>query len=82
MRKLRLELEALEVETFDTRAEATEIAGTVRAHGSFDPCGPPPETADPNVFSCNILSCGGTCWLTPNVCGSCGCGESAFDPCG
>ncbi|MFL5382195.1 MAG: hypothetical protein ACJ8GN_06740 [Longimicrobiaceae bacterium] len=77
MRKLKLELDALEVETFGTR-DAGAI-GTVRAHDTEDP---PPDTADPNAFSCNILSCGGTCWLTPNICGSCGCGESGFDPCG
>jgi hypothetical protein len=79
MRKLRLELDALKVETFDTRDGAAPAAGTVRAHNSEDH---PPDTADPNAYSCNILSCGGTCWLTSNVCGSCGCGESAFDPCG
>ncbi|HVG46426.1 MAG TPA: hypothetical protein VM890_16900 [Longimicrobium sp.] len=68
MRKLRLELDALEVETFDTRAGIARPAGTVRAYDSDEP-------ANTN----NVMSCGGTCWLTPNVCGTCG-GPTAFDP--
>jgi hypothetical protein len=76
MRKLKLELDALEVESFEP-ADGHEAVGTVRAHDSEDP----PNT-DFQQHTCNILSCGGTCALTPNVCGSCGCGESGFDPCG
>ena len=79
MRKLRLELDALKVETFDTRDGAARAAGTVRAHDSDSD---EPASTDFNNYSCNIMSCGGTCWLTPNVCGSCGCEESLFDPCG
>ena len=74
MRKLRLVLDALEVETFDTRDGAAREAGTVRAHDSEDP-----PTGDFNQPSCDVLSCGGTCWLTPNICGSCGCEQSGFD---
>ena len=73
MRKLRLELDELKVETFDTRTGPVDPAGTVRAHDTGDP------TADFNQFRCNYMSCGGTCQLTPNVCGSCGCAESGFD---
>lgn len=78
MRKLRLELDALDVQTFDTHDGPAHRIGTIRAHDSDDD---PPNT-DPHLNSCDVLSCGGTCWLTPNVCGSCGCGESNFDPCG
>lgn len=78
MRKLRLELDSLEVETFDTRDSPARAAGTVHAHGSEDP---PPDTAW-NQHTCDVMSCGGTCWLTPNVCGTCGTDDSAFDPCG
>jgi hypothetical protein len=75
MHKLKLELDALEVETFDPRATDAPAPGTVRAHDSE-------PTADFNQHSCDWMSCGGTCHLTPNICGSCGCGESGFDLCG
>jgi len=73
MRKLRLELDALEVETFDTRIGAVPTVGTVRGHSDD-----PPDTLDPNLYSCNILSCGGTCQLSPSFCGN-GCEESGAD---
>ena len=74
MRKLRLKLDALEVETFDTHAGAVRATGTVRAHDSEDP----PNT-DFQQHTCDVMSCGGTCWLTPNVCGTCG-EPTAVDP--
>ena len=83
MRKMKLDPDALQVETFVPRPGQRDAAGTVLARESFDTdegCDPP--TTRINERTCDVLSCGGTCWLTPNVCGSCGCGESAFDPCG
>ncbi|HEX2080156.1 MAG TPA: hypothetical protein VHG08_20815 [Longimicrobium sp.] len=77
MRKLRLELDSLDVQTFETHAGKVQTTGTIDAHESEDP----PNT-DPHLNTCDVLSCGGTCWLTPNACGSCGCGETNFDPCG
>jgi len=38
------------VETFDTRIGAVPRVGTVRGHSDD-----PPDTLDPNLFSCNIL---------------------------
>ncbi|HEV7589323.1 MAG TPA: hypothetical protein VGO40_14500 [Longimicrobium sp.] len=48
MRKLMLELDALEVETFDPDLEEPEGEGTVLAHAA----------------TLNPRSCGGTCILT------------------
>jgi hypothetical protein len=74
MRKLRLRLDTLKVETFDPRAAPAGGAGTVRAHDSESP----PAT-DPYQHTCDVMSCNGTCWLTPNICGTCGT-ETGIDP--
>jgi hypothetical protein len=76
MRKLKLTVDALRVETFDPDAAITRAAGTVRANDSDEP----PNT-DPHLNTCDVLSCGGTCWLTHNVCGTCG-EPTSVDPCG
>jgi hypothetical protein len=69
MRKMRLDPERLAVETFAPRPDGAGRVGTVRAHDSGDGCDTDPPTNDPNVFSCNFLSCAGTCRIT---CGACG----------
>ena len=79
MRKLKLEPEALQVETFVPRPGPREAPGTVRARESRDTDeGCPQPTIDFNQHSCDVMSCNGTCWLTPNACGSCGCTGNDF----
>jgi hypothetical protein len=76
MRKMRLDLDALTVETFVPRVGRAD-GGTVLAHsGAYDtaPDFCPDFTADFNAYSCNILSCAGTCQLScggscPRTCG-------------
>ena len=77
MRKLKLDLAALHVESFEPRAGDLDRAGTVRAHGSVDGCDPPPDT-NFNQHTCDVLSCGGTCLLTAPCCPN----NSNWDPCG
>ena len=77
MRKLKLEVEDLRVESFDTLADMEVPRGTVRGHGDSegsgcdvsqcleDSCGCP--LTGP---TCAILSCNGTCYNScPNTCG-------------
>jgi hypothetical protein len=64
MRKMRLDPERLAVETFEPRPG--------------DGCDGDPPNPDFNVFSCNILSCAGTCRLTVPGCSPCG--HTAVDP--
>lgn len=65
MRKLKLELEELRVESFET-AEAAAERGTVRGHAITDLC----SRAD--GFTC-FESCGGTCVET--------CADASCDTC-
>jgi hypothetical protein len=75
MRKMRLELEALTVETFAPHTDEASAPGTVRAHGTApEQCGTPPGTGIHDL-TCAYLSCGGTCQLT-GVC----CNETRVDP--
>lgn len=81
MRKLRLELDALAVETFEVPA-AEARAGTVRGHvvsgevtcsmSQREMCFAPPETitADPYAGECNTLQCGGGSTFVPYSCQS------------
>lgn len=78
MRKMRLDPERLEVETFEPRPGDGRRAGTVLAHDSGDGCDTDPPNTDFNVYSCNILSCAGTCRLTVPGCSPCG--FTAMDP--
>lgn len=72
MRKLKLDVEALMVESFQTEKAGAEL-GTVfgnnkiSAHGNcashascLHPCGPPPSVG----LSCAQQSCGGSCFIT------------------
>ncbi len=69
MSKLRLELDALKVESFGTPAGPGGAAGTVRAHagGRIDAeaeavaITTPPRTMDPSCFETCKASCYGTC---------------------
>ena len=73
MKKLKLEIDALAVESFDTHAVA-ESGGTVRGMASYpDGCFPPSNSQDPFIDTCGYATCAGnTCWYT---CGdTCGCG--------
>jgi hypothetical protein len=45
----------------------------VLARESYDTAeGCPEPSVNWNDPTCDVMSCGGTCWLTPNVCGTCG----------
>jgi hypothetical protein len=91
MNKLKLDLDQLTVESFDTDASGIARRGTVRAHSVF--CGPT-EVCIPTQGE---LTCGNTCetcnGTCPDTCAaSCGggctagntcfgtCGASCFDP--
>ena len=60
MKKLVLNVEALEIETFDV-ASAEAEQGTVEAFGTFDTC-------DPRVGTCFGYTCYETCNQTCNTC--------------
>ena len=70
MRKLKLEIETLVVESFDTRA-AEGGAGTVHGHASYPlGCHTPPDSYPD---TCDYATCAGmTCWESCN--GTCDCG--------
>jgi hypothetical protein len=71
MKKLRLEMDALRVESFSTDAAARE-AGTVHGHSYPNGCFPPPGS-DPFLDTCHYATCAGdTCWYSCG--GSCDCG--------
>jgi len=57
MKKLRLEMDALRVESFATAAGARE-AGTVHGHSYPNGCFPPPGS-DPFVDTCHYATCAG-----------------------
>lgn len=65
IRKLRLDVEQLAVESFTVQAAASG-AGTVRAHGVF----PPAEPASDGYGECNTYqaSCNGSCASCVNTC--------------
>ena len=76
MKKLRLDIESIAVESFATDERTGERRGTVHGHVSFR-CSVDPdntcaaETCD-NAYTC-ALSCG--------LCGSYKCGSAAEDSC-
>jgi len=76
MNKIRLDPEALAVETFVADRTDAGRAGTVRAHETAKPCNYPGETA--YGPTCDVLSCGGTCQLTGPCYGNCG--NTRVDP--
>ncbi|HET7230244.1 MAG TPA: hypothetical protein VFJ16_09590 [Longimicrobium sp.] len=63
MRKMKLDIDELRVETFSPQARAGSGEGTVVAHYV--------ETLN-HAYSCDIESCGGTCIITYIACGTCG----------
>lgn len=85
MRKLRLDLAALHVETFETAIPAG-LRGTVRLHDSEEPqtidatCECPPQT---NHTACGQFSCGWTCTCpgTAVTCGEYTCAGTCQDSC-
>jgi hypothetical protein len=79
MKKLKLEIDALAVESFDTFV-APDGEGTVRGLESYpNGCFPPSGSVDPAIDSCAYATCAGdTCWQSCN--GTCNCGGSAGCP--
>jgi hypothetical protein len=82
MRKVRLELDTLVVETF-APAEARTERGTVRGHASlyWEDCYQT-ETCDPAVYPCgpSQQSCAGTCYENTCAPGCGGGGGGGSDP--
>lgn len=81
MRKLKLDPEALRVESFDTHADDLAYAGTVRGHATIAPCIVYPSP-DPVVktqaytcpYTCDDATCVGSCQGTscyPPACNTC-----------
>jgi hypothetical protein len=96
MKKLRLELDDLRVDTFSTSGSASGQGGTVRGHNvtrgpSYDePCIPdytdgcPPYTqADTCASACGTCdySCYGSCQNTCATCWQNTCANGTCDPC-
>ncbi len=76
MKKLRLEMDELRVESFATDAAAGE-AGTVHGHSYPNACLPPSGSDEPFVDTCGYATCAGdTCWQSCG--GSCNCGGSGW----
>jgi len=65
MRKMKLEMEALRVESFDTTAAAHRDPGTVRAHADAEGDElvviTTPQSRDPSCFETCKISCWGSC---------------------
>ena len=79
MRKIRLDVDALRVDSFDTAAGAESQRGTVRGHSYPDACFPPSGSDDPFLDTCGYATCAGdTCWYSCG--GSCGCGGTVGCP--
>ncbi len=75
MKKLRLKLDALAVESFEP-APAEEMRGTVAAHA---PTNPNAHTCDPFVGTCFGFTCFRTCICTgPANPGTCGPGDACI----
>jgi hypothetical protein len=63
MRKMKLEVEALVVDSFAASAEGAEVRGTVRGNGAFDVV---------TVRATCYTACGGsTCYETGSPCVAC-----------
>ena len=79
MKKLKLEIDALAVESFDTHAMLGG-EGTVRGLESYpNGCFPPSDSVDPAIDSCAYATCAGnTCWYSCN--GTCNCGSAGCQP--
>jgi hypothetical protein len=80
MNKLKLNLDQLTVESFNTDASGIARRGTVQAHSDF--C----VRTDNCVLTWGELTCGDTCDNTCNTCGAscgggCGSGYSCFGSC-
>jgi hypothetical protein len=74
MRKLKLEIEELEVTSFETQ-DADREGGTVEGHGNIPldtnrTCAAVLDTCNPNQYTCLISCAAGECGPTPN--GACG----------
>jgi hypothetical protein len=68
-KKLRLSIEALEVESFPTDTAGLQLRGTVRGHDSLDPRGPSESSCDPGECGCipTALTCDPhICWGETN----------------
>src|SRR5687768_9291815 len=78
MHKLKLDLDQLTVESFDTNPDESAQRGTVEAHSHacvspFETCaalGCPTGTCDASCATCaTCVSCYGTCYTCANTCG-------------
>jgi len=80
MKKMRLNLDQLAVESFATAQDGEAERGTVRGLQSYPiACWPPSDSQDPNIDTCGYATCAGdTCWESCN--GTCNCGGSAACP--
>lgn len=75
MKKLRLQLDALAVESFEP-APVEEVRGTVAAHA---PTNPNANTCDPFAGTCFGFTCFRTCICTgPANPGTCGPGDACI----
>ncbi len=87
MKKLKLSLDDLEVESFETTPEITDTKGTVMGYGvnGFEDTCPTECTCDTCVCpGTGGNSCGGTCVSTcVSTCGTCGgtCGNTCGNTC-
>lgn len=62
MNKLRLDLDELAVESFDTGQAATAVRGTVLAHNTMKVCGHTADGLCPyDTAECSVDTCGQTC---------------------
>ncbi|HEX8696587.1 MAG TPA: hypothetical protein VF746_29475 [Longimicrobium sp.] len=80
MRKLKLEIDALRVESFAPVAEDDSRGGTVHGHSYPNGCFPPSDSQDPYLDTCGYATCAGnSCWQSCNgyTCGGCDPGGSA-----
>ena len=66
MRKLRLDPDALRVESFAPASDGRDGRGTVRGHSYPNGCFPPPDS-DPMQDTCGYNTCAGnSCWQSCN----------------
>lgn len=82
MKKIRLDLNALGVESFDT-VPAADSRGTLLGHeiqnSQINACLPPSGSMDPFLDTCQYATCAGdTCQLSCN--GTCNCGSAGCVP--
>jgi hypothetical protein len=82
MRKLRLDLDHLRVESFSPARDSTGRDGTVHGHNSYPQgCFPPSNSNDPWLDTCGYATCAGnSCWESCNGY-TCGCNPAGSQQC-